>query len=338
MEDRSFYPFPKLPIELRLRIWKLALPEPRIVPLRLQRSSKEPGLCTRVWSNKRNTTKGNEAFFDYQELPHYLWAHGLRILNSQCGPLQIHRRASSPCNSPPAILLACKESFEIFSKIYIPAFGNESIPRIWLDLKRDTLYLDLEAKKSICWLIAIYLGILGSDFARVENLAVRLHCAERDSKRQFQESLEEGSGNIEGIIPAFLALKKLTLVSAWHKENMHNLVWMDMFNIPQELKFYKKPYDRSTKLQFQRWVEENTQQLEPPTILFDTNVDPQGLRPWFSPNHIPKPHFQGRIQELHPTYKVERKIITTPSFRESLNLLKARHAEEERAYRVNRNV
>ncbi|KAF7865436.1 hypothetical protein EAF04_006411 [Stromatinia cepivora] len=107
MEDRTFHPFPRLPKETRLVIWKLALPGPRIVLMRLGRLENEPGLCTRVLSNKPNDTEGNAKFFDWTEWPNP-YIQLLDTLHFECGPLQFCRRAYSPCKIP-GLLLACPD-------------------------------------------------------------------------------------------------------------------------------------------------------------------------------------------------------------------------------------
>ncbi|KAF4630007.1 hypothetical protein G7Y89_g8135 [Cudoniella acicularis] len=90
--------FNRLPIELQLKIWEAALPDPRVINIREQRLRK-----TRRGRDMVGVTSDTKA---------------------------------------PSVLFACRDSYSIASKFYIPSFSfADSIPETYFDHQRDTLYL-----------------------------------------------------------------------------------------------------------------------------------------------------------------------------------------------------
>lgn len=162
-EEISFIFFGKLPMEIRIAIWKYALPGPRIVLVEVaylastnfgrrrvrsdrtvpdtgpgpwpriegydeqlhKRSAKEP-ISTAEDDEGWDTDDDSDPFEESGDWRQRLW--GIR---TRC--------------STPAMLLACRESHNIASKVYCRAFGTKSaLPSVWFDFEQDTLYLNQE--------------------------------------------------------------------------------------------------------------------------------------------------------------------------------------------------
>jgi len=143
----SFTLFPKLPKEVRLTIWESVPLDPRIVYLEWK-PLKQYNSCTRVWSNKAiDNGSGRSAFFEADEeeignISRYQ-DKGVQTTDDSDFASNIPRGFRSQAKLP-GILLACKESFAVASKIYTRAFGTEhSSPQTWFNFEIDTLYLDL---------------------------------------------------------------------------------------------------------------------------------------------------------------------------------------------------
>lgn len=123
----SFHKFSELPKELRLTIWELALPGPRIT---LKMAHLKQNRCPRVRSDANIDTN---QFFDV--IPQDTYGGG-----SHGG--FYHRGFRSGCPSP-ALFYVCKDSFSVASKRYERVFGSiHKIPDTWFDFSRDSLYCD----------------------------------------------------------------------------------------------------------------------------------------------------------------------------------------------------
>lgn len=218
----------------------------RIVPLCFSRLKDNPRLCTRVWSNKPNDTIGNESFLDLSPDRHL--NHTLR---SEDGLLARH--VFSPCETP-AVLLACKESFQLCSNNHTQTSGNCLMSNMWLDFKKNTIYL--ESHNSNWWMYLPTLLSSVRDFTSVQNLAI---CWLRsvENNNEFEDRLNLSPADsycILEIVAEFVALKKLTFVTAYHDYTdpaLSNLVWMDMFDMPSSIDYYKQPYDPNRKQDFE---------------------------------------------------------------------------------------
>jgi hypothetical protein len=100
--------FNRLPIELRLKIWEAALPDPRVINIREKRSKK-----TRLGRDMVAVASDTKA---------------------------------------PSVLFACRESYSVASKFYIPSFAfADSIPETYFDFQRDTLYLRFDTFALLSW-------------------------------------------------------------------------------------------------------------------------------------------------------------------------------------------
>jgi hypothetical protein len=143
--DRSFPQFGQLPKEVRLIIWEMALPRPRVVDVRM-RSLKKTYL---QW--KRETEDGNEtmenASYGETTLPEASGAssestdgHGHPGVNP---PLLDGHLVGIKLNSlPPQILLASHESLAAATKFYERVFFvDPSFPETYFNFNQDTLYI-----------------------------------------------------------------------------------------------------------------------------------------------------------------------------------------------------
>lgn len=101
-EDPAFQLFPFLPIEMRLKIWKLSIPGPRI--LKIENSG--------FWNPK---------------------VHGV--------PFPSYLAVQIEGYSAPGMLSACYESRQVALKVYELAFGARLYGKpVWFDFQNDSLY------------------------------------------------------------------------------------------------------------------------------------------------------------------------------------------------------
>lgn len=114
---------------------------------------------------------------------------------------------------PPALLFACRESFEIMTKFYTKTFGTVLLSAsTWFNFRHDTLYIDTQLRKQLPYL---YL-----DTIRVENLAIyaeRLHGLYRwgDHYMPIETLLHK-------VLRLFSSLQKLTIITFQYFDNKHS--------------------------------------------------------------------------------------------------------------------
>jgi hypothetical protein len=160
--------FNRLPIEVRLQIWEAALPGPRLVNIKEKRLRK----------TKREHIAETRPDLDPTAFP----PDNLLGVTSD--------------SRAPSVLFACRESYSVASKVYVPSFGfATSIPETYFDFQRDTLYLRCntfglfyeEAEGSwdetIDELDRLYDRV---NVARVQNLAILLHPDPEEAARVAQ--------------------------------------------------------------------------------------------------------------------------------------------------------
>jgi hypothetical protein len=211
----SFPQFNNLPKEIRLLIWKEALPEPRIVFLERIFLPWYP--CTRVWSDKavhECHQDGSPTFFNVyngcMEM-NELWVSGEPGIDygPECQCCGFH----SAC-PPPVLLFVCRESFDVACRFYSRAFGTENaLATTWFDFERDILYIDWN---SLGARADFHLSDLGYvDAGRVKHLALF------DALTAFwngglghddQTEYEDYEQWICDVLRVFCNLKKLTIV------------------------------------------------------------------------------------------------------------------------------
>lgn len=185
-----FTKFPLLPIEVRLMVWKYALPDPRIVHIR-QRPLKE--LEGEWWKRVRSDLEVMP--LDETASRHITESEVISSLEADSqqefhiGDVdELKELWGFESESPtPAVLLACRESRDVSLKCYQPLFSSlGALPRIYFDSLRDTLFIDHETfagdYEDLPALIAEH--VLPSDLAEVRHLALEGLGPYKDSYRQ----------------------------------------------------------------------------------------------------------------------------------------------------------
>jgi hypothetical protein len=164
----TFTIFNRLPIEVRLQIWEAALPGPRLINIKEKRLRK----------TKREHIAETCPDLDPATFP----PDNLLGVTSD--------------SKAPSVLFACRESYSVASKVYVPSFAfADSIPETYFDFRRDTLYLscnkfglfyeDVEGSwyKTGDELQRLYDRV---NLGRVQNLAILLHPDPEEGARVAQ--------------------------------------------------------------------------------------------------------------------------------------------------------
>jgi hypothetical protein len=250
--DPQFVLFGILPLELRLTIWELALPGPRIVHFEPRRV--RGGTCVRVRSDKANDSAGNEAFFQHplvtQNLYNTYYSSSNRQASAAARP-GVHFGPES-CWAPetfpkeiPALLLACKESHGVATKVYTQAFGTFGArASTWFSFELDTLYVDDRA------MVGFETGLYNQeylgfqfDLSRVKKLAIGGSGADISADTKYYLDWMGKFGN----------LRELYIINSVHNytDDRSNVVFIDDFDINMAMDHYNDGYDYSTYLDFQ---------------------------------------------------------------------------------------
>jgi hypothetical protein len=134
----AFPLFSKLPIEIRMMIWKYALPGPRIVDIRLL-------------ALKKTQSEWDEEHGQGVDPYSYMWDEMLTGLGS--GEMYNIEHDHQPDGKPaligarsycrnPSIIFVNKEAHEVAAKNYQKAFSSTaSVPETYFDFENDTLYI-----------------------------------------------------------------------------------------------------------------------------------------------------------------------------------------------------
>jgi hypothetical protein len=140
----SFPKFNSLPQEIRITIWEIALPPPRII--HIESRDRKFYQCYRVRSDTAidalNPRGIPTFFYDYEysdERPDDSTASRFeRFYNTRVDKF----RFATP-SPPPAILYVCHESQQVALKHHSRIFGTRySPPGVYFDYKKDILFLD----------------------------------------------------------------------------------------------------------------------------------------------------------------------------------------------------
>ncbi|KAH7370816.1 hypothetical protein BKA65DRAFT_590081 [Rhexocercosporidium sp. MPI-PUGE-AT-0058] len=176
----AFSRFSDLPFEIRLLIWGATI-EPQIVHLRQRHVSECYHALESVSSNRpvadRCTGRAPEKYQgclceSHKDGPRKEFDRMDRIR----GRPYLHHTMGFDTDVPiPGLLLACRESFQVASKVYTKSFSAlGSIAQTYFNFKADTLYLDIHTEaptaKSILQDVLPYM--CQDELAKVENLAV----------------------------------------------------------------------------------------------------------------------------------------------------------------------
>ncbi|KAK0122406.1 hypothetical protein ONS95_010645 [Cadophora gregata] len=176
----SFSRFRDLPFEIRLLIWEATI-EPQIVHLRQRHVSECYHAVQSVSSNRlvtdRCSGKANQKFRGCLcESHHEESRTEFDRMDRIRGRPYLHHMMGFDTDVPtPSLLLACRESYQVASKVYTKSFSAlGSIAQTYFNFKTDTLYLDVQTEtpttESILQDVLPYM--CQDELAEVENLAV----------------------------------------------------------------------------------------------------------------------------------------------------------------------
>jgi hypothetical protein len=178
VSERTFHKFPSLPLEIRLMIWKAALPEPRIVDI----WRRPLAITAGEWLEKENE----------EQFP----KDGLRpssLEESLADEYAEPMLGISSDTQPPSILFASRESYGVASKRYRREFRMAgSFPETYFDFRRDVLYLRYDTmeyngqkygENPLLDVLRCLVGMADSQLlSKVENLALLVDSAVLDEK------------------------------------------------------------------------------------------------------------------------------------------------------------
>ncbi|PMD23037.1 hypothetical protein NA56DRAFT_644614 [Hyaloscypha hepaticicola] len=210
-QDQTFPLFPKLPKEIRLMIWELTLPGPRIVHLQ-QRKLKttigewedESGLSWPLFPGDGEQNSGHRKMY------RGAMRSGIRCALGMPDPSRkssMYREASflglHSQTPPPETFAVCQEAFELGAG-YIKMFSTTcSVAETWFNPEIDTLYIRLDdfwVYDDLIWRFDIFDPFPVTDvenLGRVKKLALYWDMS-RDSvsivTKHHEEDFEKGQG------------------------------------------------------------------------------------------------------------------------------------------------
>jgi hypothetical protein len=219
-ETPPFPQFSKFPKEIRLMVWEAAI-EPRIVHVQARRVNECPHILRHVRSDKtvpdrcdehptdpwaaHQQMSLNERVEEYQKWmaldEEDEWELDARIedIRDRMEPLTGLR---SDCPIP-SLLLACRESFSIASKVYTRSFSSfGALPQIYFNFQLDTLHID---DYSFCEYFdeEIFEGILDymcpDELAKIENLSLTERVVECFDQEDYLCDILSRFGNVRNL-------------------------------------------------------------------------------------------------------------------------------------------
>ena len=328
--ERLFTLFPNLPLEIRLIIWKHALPGPRVVNLRQRKLKKTIG----EWETETGkpwppTKEGLEDEDADEEDDHFLvdppslqWRNKERFVvgDTLRDPLRDDEYDEDAYKAgnlvafvsdcpPPEILSVCREAFEVVSKWYQKVFSTlGSVPTTWICFELDTLYLRYN-DFAVYWTndSSIYTllyelkdsGFMLQDMenlCRVKNLAI---LKPQDSQRPGWEPIITEFSKTRG------ALETLSLVLKDYQETANDakfLSIMDPIDLSKTMAVYesfnRRPLNYGGLVPEPQFLD----LLEEPTFLQDLENSLEkdikgGALPWKLPKIEEKAIFPLRLVE-----------------------------------------
>ncbi|ESZ94339.1 hypothetical protein SBOR_5283 [Sclerotinia borealis F-4128] len=177
----SFPLFSKLPTEVRLLIWKMVIPDPRIIQLEAHSISRCEHAMVRVRSDMVVPDKCQNDDYDGSDGTICTGIHGM--IPQDLGSLDAVRARLEDDDQfgftsaavPPPLLTVCRESHDVAIKNYTRAFPSVgAFAETYFDYERDVLYLSATyiqyevAHVGDCHVMA------RSEACKVQNLAIRM--------------------------------------------------------------------------------------------------------------------------------------------------------------------
>ncbi|KAE9365117.1 hypothetical protein N431DRAFT_419997 [Stipitochalara longipes BDJ] len=206
----TFHPFIKLPKELRLMIWELIIPGPRIVNLNILRGSARMAEWLRDWDDmiggpRPGNIKYRAEDFEFPNIPPPFNQWGSPIA-------RWHGTWKVKAPKGPTLLFINQESRRVGMKVYDKTFRVVGMKALtWFSYKQDTLYLSSEVVGRVLNTDELGTEILGIDFNKVQRLLLGVSGCTRPAHARMKYE------HICKVIGWFGQLKHLTLVSEHHK-------------------------------------------------------------------------------------------------------------------------
>ncbi|KAH7413369.1 hypothetical protein BKA64DRAFT_353177 [Cadophora sp. MPI-SDFR-AT-0126] len=178
--EPSFSRFRDLPFEIRLLIWEATV-EPQIVHLRQRHVSECYHAIQSVSSNRHVADRcSGKVSQKYQgclcESHDVGYRKEFDRMDRIRGRPYLHHTMGFDTDVPiPGLLLACRESYQVASKVYTKSFSAlGSIAQTYFSFKTDTLYLDIhtEAPTAESILQDVLPYMCQDELAKVEKLAI----------------------------------------------------------------------------------------------------------------------------------------------------------------------
>lgn len=324
-DEPLFSRFRDLPFELRLLIWEATI-EPQIVHLRQRHVSECYHAVQSVPSNRhvadRCSGKVSQKYQGCLCESHY---EGYRKefdrIDRIRGRPYAHHTMGFDTDVPiPGLLLACRESYQVASKVYTKSFSAlGSIAQTYFNFKTDTLYLDIhtEAPTAESILQDVLPYMCQDELASVEKLAI--------NRNLLTETMGSYENYLACILYYFKNVKTVFMVSESELVETDRLeAASDRKQIPQCLALYEA-METSRRTIPARDCEECREAfgsrglalIHPDIEICDDEVHAQG-----------KSVCGGRGQQWPKPAFVHGKAITTPEMRYRLEALQRQCMEE----------
>jgi hypothetical protein len=233
----TFPQFPKLPTEIRLMVWKAALPGPRIVEVnigKLKHTLEDQEVEDANTEASTSSISEPSLRFDGQKVeaevrsiegepaPDQEAVDEARPTETGTAPAEtpVLLGIRSSCE-PPGVLFANREAHEVAAKYLEKAFPSEAaLAQTWFDFDLDTLYIRydkfnnqvfhthegvIEAIRALCRY---------EDFARIKNLALMISTQQHDTY-SYPDIAEE----VAEMLSIFRGVQNLTLSFHHYERN-----------------------------------------------------------------------------------------------------------------------
>jgi 2EXR family len=227
-QPSTFPQFPKLPTEVRLMIWKAALPGPRIVEInigKLKHTLEDREVEDANTEESTNSIWEHFLRFDDQEVEEEVHpmegepasdqkaGDGARPTEIETAPAEapVFLGIRSSC-VPPAVLFVNREAHEVGAKCFEKAFPSEvALAQTWFDFDLDTLYIRYDKFNN--QVLSTHEGVIEAiralcryeDFVRIKNLALMI--SPQGDTHSYADLAEE----VAEILSIFRGVQNLTL-------------------------------------------------------------------------------------------------------------------------------